>query len=162
MRRPDRDEQPRGMPDLSRFKKPSAHYFELHLEAVGQRGNVEKRVAVSWGLIARGRASIPFLQMMLSSKNPASREDAAGPSAGWRPQTTASSMSCFAYSAWKPKMNRETPSCSRSAASGIAGRYQLWRPNPQRETTRLRGIGHWSGSMKSNGRTATLPDSVRR
>jgi HEAT repeat protein len=65
------------MPDLKKFRKPSAYYYELHVEAMEQH-DFEKRVAAQWGLIARGKESIPYLQRMLARTVPDSREDAAG------------------------------------------------------------------------------------
>jgi hypothetical protein len=76
--RSDKHERPRGMPDLRTFKKSSAYYYDLHLQAIREDGNFEKRVMASWGLIARGRESIPYLQQMLTSPEADSREDAAG------------------------------------------------------------------------------------
>jgi HEAT repeat protein len=71
----------RGVPDLKRFKDSAEDYYQLHLEAV-REGDFSKRVTASWGLIARGRESLPYLMLMLRSSNADSREDAGG-ALGW-------------------------------------------------------------------------------
>jgi HEAT repeat protein len=53
----------------------------LHLEAVRET-DFSKRVTASWGLIARGQDSLPYLMLMLRSSNAGSREDAGG-ALGW-------------------------------------------------------------------------------
>lgn len=53
----------------------------MHLEAV-REGDFSRRVMASWGLIARGRESLPYLMLMLRSSNADSREDAGG-ALGW-------------------------------------------------------------------------------
>ena len=58
----------RGMPDLSQFTAPAETYYRLHQEALRER-DFTKRVTASWGLIARGRQSLPYLTRMLSSRN---------------------------------------------------------------------------------------------
>lgn len=67
----------RGVPDLSHFTAPAETYYRLHLEALRER-DFNKRVAASWGLIARGGESLPYLMLMLRSRDAGSREDAAG------------------------------------------------------------------------------------
>lgn len=67
----------RGVPDLSTFTASAEDYYALHLEAV-REPDFTKRVTASWGLIARGSASVPHLLRMLTSSEPDSREDAAG------------------------------------------------------------------------------------
>jgi HEAT repeat protein len=67
----------RGVPDLSQFTAPAETYYRLHQEALREH-NFAKRVTASWGLIARGRQSLPYLTRMLSSRDANSREDAAG------------------------------------------------------------------------------------
>jgi HEAT repeat protein len=71
----------RGVPDLKRFKDSAESYYQLHLEAV-RDGDFSKRVTASWGLIARGRKSLPYLMVMLKSSDADSREDASG-ALGW-------------------------------------------------------------------------------
>ena len=71
----------RGVPDLRRFEDSADGYYQLHLEAV-REGDFSKRVTASWGLIARGRDSLPYLMLMLRSSNADSREDAGG-ALGW-------------------------------------------------------------------------------
>ena len=78
--------RPAGWPDLRRYRKPAAFYYDLHVQsqqpAVGSFNRAserwQKRVTAQWGLIARGRDSIPYLQRMLASRNPDTREDGAG------------------------------------------------------------------------------------
>lgn len=53
------------------------HYYRQHLEAL-RENNYRKRVKAQWGLIARGTDSLPYLSLMLRSRNSDSREDAAG------------------------------------------------------------------------------------
>lgn len=67
----------RGVPNLKRFMGSAESYYYLHLEAVREH-DFTKRVTASWGLIARGRESLPYLMVMLSSRNADSREDAGG------------------------------------------------------------------------------------
>jgi HEAT repeat protein len=71
----------RGLPDLKRFKDSAEGYYQLHLDAV-REGDFRKRVMASWGLIAQGQESLPYLMLMLSSSNADSREDAGG-ALGW-------------------------------------------------------------------------------
>jgi HEAT repeat protein len=67
----------RAGPNLKLFKGSADSYYQLHLESVRER-DFSKRVTASWGLIARGRDSLPYLMLMLKSGNADSREDAAG------------------------------------------------------------------------------------
>ena len=80
--------QPRGLTrprpfrdDLQLFNDSAQAYYEMHLDST--RGHdFAKRVTASWGLIARGQDSLPYLMSMLTSRNADSREDAAG-ALGW-------------------------------------------------------------------------------
>ncbi|HEY0453667.1 HEAT repeat domain-containing protein [Actinophytocola sp.] len=67
----------RGVPNLKRFKGSAESYYRLHLEAVREQ-DFTRRVTASWGLIARGRESLPYLMSMLRSGDADSREDAGG------------------------------------------------------------------------------------
>jgi HEAT repeat protein len=66
-----------GVPDLRRFSRSAETYYRLHLDALREQ-NFQKRVEASWGLIARGSDSLPFLTLMLKSRAADSREDASG------------------------------------------------------------------------------------
>lgn len=72
------------MPDLERLCESPEIYHERHQRAIAD-GDFEARVMASWGLIARGSASLPVLQVMLRSTSPDTREDAAG-AFGWLAQ----------------------------------------------------------------------------
>ncbi|MEH1055987.1 HEAT repeat domain-containing protein [Micromonospora sp. CPCC 206171] len=67
----------RGVPDLREYCDSAESYYRLHLEATREH-DFHNRVTASWGLIARGADSLPYLILMLRSSNPDSREDAAG------------------------------------------------------------------------------------
>lgn len=69
------------MPDLARLKESPEIYYERHRRAIAE-GDFQARAMASWGLIARGSASLPFLAKMLKSSSPDAREDAAG-AYGW-------------------------------------------------------------------------------
>ena len=56
-RRKDRNS---GVPDLSQLREEPEVYFEKHRVAVEQH-DFKARVMASWGLIARGVESIPYL-----------------------------------------------------------------------------------------------------
>lgn len=77
-------ERPRGMPDLESLRESPEIYYERHRRAIAD-GDFEARAMASWGLIARGSASLPFLKAMLTSESPDTREDAAG-AYGWLAQ----------------------------------------------------------------------------
>ncbi|QIG43815.1 hypothetical protein G5V58_14480 [Nocardioides anomalus] len=76
-RRADRPENSRGVPDLTQLTDPAASYHQQHLDAL-RDGDFRARATASWGLIARGRESLPFLGSMLASRDPDSVADAAG------------------------------------------------------------------------------------
>src|SRR5450631_2128920 len=75
----------RGVPDLTRLTDTSEHYVQQHEQAIRQ-GDFQKRAMASWGLIAKGEESIPYLLAMMRSTSPESREDAAG-ALGWLGRT---------------------------------------------------------------------------
>ena len=74
-------ERPRGVPDLDLLREAPEAYYERHRRAI-EDGDFQARVMASWGLIARGAASLPFLARMLRSPSADIREDAAG-AYGW-------------------------------------------------------------------------------
>jgi HEAT repeat protein len=64
-------------PDLTTYTASAETYYQLHLAAM-RESDFRKRSNAAWGLIARGKASLPYLMLMLSSRDPDSREDAGG------------------------------------------------------------------------------------
>ena len=73
--RPAVPQQP-GWPDLRRFRKSAAHYYAIH-HALWTSDNPDwsQRAPAQWGLIARGRESVPYVQKMIASADSEERAD---------------------------------------------------------------------------------------
>ena len=74
-REPAVPQQP-GWPNLRRYTKSAAHYYAMH-HALWTSDNPDwsQRAPAQWGLIARGRESVPYAQMMIASTDPEERAD---------------------------------------------------------------------------------------
>jgi hypothetical protein len=85
-----------GRPDLSRFRKPVAHYaayFDEYLASLGPQGPASaaaqqlayrKSVLAQWGLIAKGpRDALPYVKQLLARSEPESRSAAAAVLEAW-------------------------------------------------------------------------------
>lgn len=75
-----------GKPDLSYYTEPLQHYIDLYnsfLNASAKRLNRheqalawKQRVHGTWGLLAKGQESLPYLLTLVGHSNPDAREDA--------------------------------------------------------------------------------------
>ena len=68
-----------GWPDLSEFVEDADHYYAIHHALwTSSDPDWEQRAPATWGLIARGADSLPYVRLMLASHDPDERADGAG------------------------------------------------------------------------------------
>lgn len=68
-----------GWPDLTMFVEDADYYYAIHHDLwTSPDPNWELRAPATWGLIARGTDSLPYVRRMLASSDPDERADGAG------------------------------------------------------------------------------------